>query len=400
MRIAFVSHSRRKVGGTEVYLDSVLPALFRSGHSVAWLYEQDTPGPALISCPDGVVSWCTSEAGVSQSLQKLNQWKPDIIFTHGLLDADFEAAVIGIAPSVLYVHNYYGTCISGDKLHSTAIPQICERRFGPACLLHYFPDHCGGRNPLTMWSQYRLQSRRLELMHRYNALITNSQYLVRELARHNLRAECVYPFTSIEAKTRIVPPTLESDPLRLIFAGRMSSLKGGKYLLNAAAIAQHALERNLHVTLAGDGPERRDWQFTAHQLQDENLRFEFPGWLSARDLQSSIARSHLHVLPSIWPEPFGLSGLEAGLFGVPTVAFAVGGIPEWLLEGVNGHLAPTPSTSEGLAAAIAKALSNPEHYQQLRLGASCEAQRYPLADHIAHLTAIFETSSQSSSRTR
>ena len=391
MRVAFVNHSRRKVGGAEVYLDSVIPAFSRAGHTTAWLYETDpVSNREPISCPTPAPSWCVADLGSARSLDELRRWKPDILYTHGLLDPALEASFIDIAPSVLYVHNYYGTCISGDKLNSTATPHVCERKYGTACLLHYFPHHCGGRDPMTMWTRYRLQSRRLELMHRYRALVTNSEYMVRELARHGLRSECVYPFTGASTGTRVTPPAFSGDPLRLIFAGRMSSLKGGAYLLAALPDVQRSLQRKLHVTFAGDGPDRVKWQRTAAELQADALTFEFPGWLSAAELQSAIASSHLLVFPSIWPEPFGLSGPEAGLLGVPAVAFAVGGIPEWLHEGVNGHLAPAQPTAKELSQAIVKALSSESHFEELRSGACREAHRYSLDDHLAQLTRIFE----------
>ena len=50
--------------------------------------------------------------------------------------------------------------------------------------------------------------------------------------------------------------------------------------------------------------------------------------------------SRLLVVPSVWPEPFGSVGMAAARCGVPAAAFAVGGIPQWLHDGVNGHLAP------------------------------------------------------------
>jgi glycosyltransferase involved in cell wall biosynthesis len=241
-----------------------------------------------------------------------------------------------------------------------------------------------------MVSQYRLQARRLDLMHRYSALVTNSQHMVRELKRHGLNSECVYPFVGGHANATVARPRFTDDPLRLIFSGRMSPLKGGDCLLSAAPEAQRLLGRKLHVTFAGDGPRRAEWQSVAVKIQNARLTFDFPGWLSSPDLKNAIAGSHLLVLPSVWPEPFGLSGLEAGLLGVPAVAFAIGGVPEWLNDGVNGHLAPVPPSPAALAEAIVKALANEGHFEQLRSGACQEARRYRLDDHIARLIGIFE----------
>lgn len=391
MRIAFANHSRRKVGGAEVYVGSVLPAFVRSGQEVAWLCESDQPcGHEAIPCPAGVPSWCVSALGVAASLRELAGWRPDIVYGHGIVDNDFHSALLEVAPAVLYVHNYYGSCISGSKMHAQGVPRICERTFGPRCLLHYFPDHCGGRNPLTMWSEYRQQRGRLDLMRRYRGLVANSNHIAGELARYDLKTECVYPFTSSTPTADSHPASLTDDHLQLIFAGRMTTLKGGDYLLRAAPEAQRRLGRRLHIIFVGDGPERTAWQLLAERLRNDNLTFAFPGWLDSEALRSATLRSHLHVYPSIWPEPFGLSGLEAGLLGVPTVAFAVGGIPEWLHDGVNGHLAPAPVSATGLAEAIARALSTPEHHQSLSRGAGREAQRYSLDEHLAKLIALFE----------
>ena len=70
--------------------------------------------------------------------------------------------------------------------------------------------------------------------------------------------------------------------------------------------------------------------------------------------------SDLLVVPSIWPEPFGQVGPEAGLYGVPVAAFAVGGTPSWLTDGVNGLLAAgDPPTAAGLAESIVGCLADP-----------------------------------------
>jgi len=45
------------------------------------------------------------------------------------------------------------------------------------------------------------------------------------------------------------------------------------------------------------------------------------------------------VMPSLMPESFGLTGLEALACGTPVVAFRSGGITEWLNEGVTRFVA-------------------------------------------------------------
>jgi glycosyltransferase involved in cell wall biosynthesis len=101
-------------------------------------------------------------------------------------------------------------------------------------------------------------------------------------------------------------------------------------------------------------------------------------------------------MPSLWPEPFGLIGPEAGLSGVPSAAFAVGGIPEWLRDGVNGHLAPAdPPSAAGLAEAIVRCLREPEEYSRLCAGALTAARAFSVKEHIRRLTDIFNEVSDS-----
>lgn len=87
------------------------------------------------------------------------------------------------------------------------------------------------------------------------------------------------------------------------------------------------------------------------------------------------------------PEPFGRIGVEAGARGLPAAAFAVGGIPEWLIEGVNGHL--RPASSAALANAIVKCLHDGDHYARLREGAREVASRFRLDTHIEQLIELF-----------
>jgi glycosyltransferase involved in cell wall biosynthesis len=173
----------------------------------------------------------------------------------------------------------------------------------------------------------------------------------------------------------------------------MDRLKGGLMLLAALPIIRQSLNRPLHVTFAGDGPERELWKSRAASMQstDGGLSFEFPGWVNGDAQEVLLAGSDLFVMPSIWPEPFGLSGPQAGVHGVPAVAFDVGGVSDWLKDGVSGYLAPAdPPTPQGLAEAVIKCLRDPDLYLKLRSGAAAAARSLSASDHVSKLMAVFE----------
>jgi len=187
--------------------------------------------------------------------------------------------------------------------------------------------------------------------------------------------------------------TLSRSEWRLAFAGRMDSLKGGSLLLNLTPLLRSLAGRALHVTFAGDGPCRRDWEAVASRVHGSSpdVNIEFTGWLGEEQLAALFDASDLFVMPSLWPEPFGIVGVQAGFQGLPTAAFEVGGIPTWLVDGVSGHLAPgDPPTAEGLVQAILKCLSDHDHYLDLRRGAAVTARRFTVENHMQELLKILQ----------
>jgi glycosyltransferase involved in cell wall biosynthesis len=419
MRIAVVNWSRRRVGGVETYLNTVIPELSRLGHEIGFWHEVDEPVErGQIGLPDKASAWCVAEMGKERALTALRDWRPDVIYTHKLSDPELEREVLGLGPSVFFAHDYNGTCISGTKTFKHPIVQPCSRRFGWQCLLHYFPHRCGGLSPVTMFKLYGLQSRRLENLRRYDAIVTHSDHMLSELIKHGLSPQHAYnfPYYVQPANTRelvsqhlarpdaassliaeapeevvAMPAKHESADWHLLFSGRMEYLKGGHIFIDALPAAAAALDKPLRVTFAGDGRERQALEKRAARLPDQKLDFEFLGWVDRQRIEELLAACDLLVVPSLWPEPFGLVGPEAGLFGVPVAAFDVGGIHDWLLDGVNGYLASgVPPTSGGLAQAIIKCLRDPLVYARLRRGAFEVAQQFNVKNHLAALLEVFQ----------
>ena len=146
------------------------------------------------------------------------------------------------------------------------------------------------------------------------------------------------------------------EPDTVLFAGRMTPLKGGHVLVAAAARATRLLGRPVRLIMAGDGPQKEAWRSLAASL---GVQVELTGWVAPEDRARVYGRGLLAAVPSLWPEPFGLVGLDAASLGRPAVAFDVGGIKEWLTDGLNGRLVEPTAGEEGLARAIVSLLDEP-----------------------------------------
>ncbi len=418
MRIAIAYSRRTKIGGIETYLDSIIPELHSLGHSLALFHEvEGTAEREQIALPDGSPAWCVAELGGEKALAMLSDWRPDVIYAHGLSDPGLERYLLEVAPAVFFAHGYYGTCISGAKSFKSPSAKPCDRRFGWQCLLHYYPHRCGGLSPITMLGEYPRQEKRLKLLSSYRAIVTLSTYMRNEYLNHGFSPERVHCLSFLAGHSnngagengngshggqepsiskRFAAVDSEAVCWRLLFLGRMDSLKGGALLIEALPKICPTLTRPVRVTFAGDGPQRKAWERRAALLQAQarshGLEIEFVGWVENEQREALLNESHLLVVPSVWPEPFGLVGPEAGLQGVPAAAFAVGGISEWLTDGVNGYLAPAdPPTSTGLAEAITKCLCNLETHARLRRGALGTAQRFKVKKHLTPLLQVFES---------
>jgi glycosyltransferase involved in cell wall biosynthesis len=391
MRVAIVSWTSRYAGGVESYVGAVMRAMCDAGLDVAFFHEADEPkGRARIDVAASVPVFNVASVGVERALDELAAWKPDLIYSQGVHDVQTGERLIDIAPSVTFVHTYTGTCISGTKTQMRPAPSACSRKFGPACLALYFPRQCGGNNPLTMLQLYGVQKQQYTVLRKQTAVITHSEHMRNELAMHGIAATVIsFPISMPDAD--VAGPVAASNDI--LFAGRMDTVKGGILLLNALPQVRQTLNQPLRVQFSGDGPDRPRWETHARRIQadDSQISIQFAGWATEPQLSAQMQRSRLLVVPSVWPEPYGSVGMAAARYGVPAAAFAVGGIPQWLHDGVNGHLASaTPPTAAGLAEAILQCLRDPEHYTELSSGARQLAARASLQRHIPELISVFD----------
>ncbi len=384
MRILIATIHRAVVGGVETYLRALLPELAARGHALALACEAPK-SPDQLAVDDlapEVPVWSPADRTATDA------WRPDVCYLQGLTDPDAELALAARVPTVLFAHNYHGTCVSGTKRFAFPTRLPCGRQFGAACLALYFPRRCGGVNPLTALRLYRLQVRRAEVFPRYRAVCVASRHMVAEFARNGVAPDRLHylPIFSPEAAPDPAPPTPRPPTGRVLMLGRLTELKGGRLLPGALRDAARRLGRDLTLVVAGSGPDLSHIQRAA---AGAGVSVEVVGWVGPEQRTALMRSADLLAVPSTWPEPFGLVGIEAGCVGLPAVGFAVGGIPDWLLPGETGELAPgDPPTAAGLTEAIVRALADPAHWQTLRVGAWDSAHDYGIARHVERLEQL------------
>jgi glycosyltransferase involved in cell wall biosynthesis len=387
VRILIAAYHRNLIGGTEKYLQALIPGLLQHGHQVAFLYEKpfDPARESVTPSEHPVPSYCLAEEGLDSMLRSIAEWRPDIVYSQGLEAGDLEDALLDTYPTALFAHGYYGTCATGSKCHAFPRFRPCSRRFGPACLILHYPRRCGGLLPVDALRIYRRQSQRNARLKDYETILVASNHMRSEYLRHGVSPDRIRiaPLPLISNDVEIFPSHSGLPHGRILLMGRLTRSKGGHYLIPAIARASRKLGRSLVLTVAGDGPERGRLEDDARKFQ---VTAEFVGWIDARRKEEVLGATDLLAVPSLWPEPFGLVGIEAGAWGVPAVGYAVGGIPDWLIPGETGELAPgDPPAVDGLADAIARALENPEHHARLRRGARQLALRFTLEAHLTKL---------------
>lgn len=149
-----------------------------------------------------------------------------------------------------------------------------------------------------------------------------------------------------------LPPRPALRDREILFAGRIVENKGVNDFIAACAQALPALPGWSARIIGGDrfghtSPETG--YVRAMRLAAAQADIGFAGYQPHEHVLAAMARAAIIVVPSRWPEPFGLTALEAMASGAALIASDCGGLPE--VVGHGGMLVP-PHDPARLAEAI------------------------------------------------
>ena len=181
-----------------------------------------------------------------------------------------------------------------------------------------------------------------------------------------------------------------TNPLRVLFVGRLVPFKGVGMLLEAAAKLLRS-GQPIEVTIVGGGPMEQAWRAQAAALGIDGL-VRFAGALPADEVAAEMARCHVFCLPSV-RESGGAVLLEAMACARPVIAVGFGGPAEIVDDEVGRLLAPVSpeQVAADLAVALADVCRDPDGWRRRGVaGRRRAAGRFSWPAKVAGATAVYD----------
>jgi N-acetyl-alpha-D-glucosaminyl L-malate synthase BshA len=179
-------------------------------------------------------------------------------------------------------------------------------------------------------------------------------------------------YTPLTDETRSAGRAQYAEPGEKILI-HLSNFRPVKRAVDAVEVFSRVADQvPARLLMVGDGPDRSQAEWLARRKNIQE-RVHFLGkQASVNDL---LPLADLMLMPSEM-ESFGLVALEAMACKVPTIATAVGGIPELIEDGLNGRLFPVGEVEAMAAAAIDLLGDNAKHAAMAEAGRKTAQQRF------------------------
>lgn len=344
MKIGLVTHRLGYQGGAELFVRDLALGLARRGHTTRLLHG-DAAGRDAAEYAQAFTE--TRSKTAADALRGL-----DAAYVMKALDSA-ELAFLGDLPVVVGAHDHDQTCIRAHRYLPLG-NEPCHRAPGASCWLH----GCGivrdrsGESPLgvTLADPFA-RRRKLRALAARASLAACSRYVADQLVRAGApasRVTVVHPIPPPSDAPRVPRPNAR----RLLAVGQLLHGKG----LDLAVRALARLPADVTLDVVGEGPSREALGALADALAPGRVRFV--GYVPPAQMVHHYDAARAVVVPSRWPEPFGMVGVEALRRGRPVVAARHGGIPEWLDESGGSAIGFSPGDVTELARGIERVLGD------------------------------------------
>lgn len=390
MRILHIHEKTAIHGGAEVYIKQLQDLLPEYSVDTEWMGIEEIDAGFIISrfgsekkeqFPDTQSLFNYLEAYLSVS-------DTDIVNIHNLFQPDIVRFFLEHIPVIKSVHSPVMVCPGRDKFWRFS-EQPCTIPYGLHCFYHIYSQGCANRHPKrvkSQWNYVRFESKEAAFL--YKKIVVMSDYMKSGLL------ECKVPEDKIIVNPYFTPLTdppaeNKNQKKRLLFVGRLVSSKGPHIMIEAMEKLLKEREE-LVLDIVGDGLMRRDFENLANKL-GLGEKVIFHGWKSQEEIDQFIRNAYLILFPSVYPEAFGIVGIEAMMRKKAVVAFDVGGVGTWLKNGVNGFLVPNKNQKE-LADKVSFLVERPDIIKEMgRNGRDMALKEFTPDIHIKRLIGVYKS---------
>jgi glycosyltransferase involved in cell wall biosynthesis len=316
--------------------------------------------------------------------QFVEEFRPQVVHQHGL-SRQLSASVLERAhalriPTVLTLHDYSLRCPAGSL----------SRRDAPVCIdvscaghrydraVRFRCVHGSGvasalaATELLSARAFRRYQRSVDLF------LVPSRYVRERMVESGLPASRLSVLANAIEPRDGPAPALGTSVLAY---GRLVKDKGFDLVI---AAARHL--PGIQFVIAGDGPERPNLE----RLSSELRNVAFAGLVNEQRLAELLADALIVVVPSRWPEPFGMVVLEAWRDCRPVVATRRGALAEIVEDGATGLIVDAEDPL-ALVHAIERLVAEPDLARALGDRGRLEADTtYAMSAHVDALEATYQ----------
>jgi glycosyltransferase involved in cell wall biosynthesis len=391
-------------GGAEEYIDSLSRMLAGLGIGSHLLYGRlrgTVPRKLRSACMIPGLADRKSVEGLSQRvLSSVSGIDPDVVYVHNVFDSQIlrELDAPGRRYSILwYIHNHYGTCLTGLRSRTDCSVSSCREPLSETCLQHIAAGHCLVRRDDQFFNSEDLADRLrlLDSARHADAIVLVSDFMKEVLLRN---------LPGMESKIHVLPRQVRipekrfhrtpDETLRVLFSGRITYEKGLHNAIRALSRIQPLMHR-IRFKIAGPIEDDGYWRHCQDLIEEAErqnplLKIGYEGFLDYADMDALYQDTDVVVVPSLWAEPLGVVVGEALANGAGVVASDVGGLRSWIEDEKTGLLVE-PGNVFALAVAFSRLLCD----RNLRARLSASGRHRIAGDfndhrHLAELIRVVE----------
>ncbi|MBI2378470.1 MAG: glycosyltransferase family 4 protein [Deltaproteobacteria bacterium] len=389
MRVLHVNEHLELKGGVETYLLSLRPLLEAKGIQNHLVFGSGDPSlwpGAIEDRAIGSIRFRAEPKDRARLIERFRTAAPDVIHLHNVQSLSAFDAALAVAPTVLTTHDFRWIC-PANTFYFKRTREVCQRKgVGPMCFVETATKKCLTPRPRAAAFFVRRAKHVIAESPKLKGVIAPSS-----AARDRLVA-AGFPSSILEVAPYFCPVTPREtarpipEKATITFLGRAAPNKGFESFVEALG----RLPR-VEGIMAGSFSEGAQTEVRAIAERAGCAgRLSVEPWASRARVLEIIDRTSVLVFPSLWPETLGIVGLEALARGVPVVASDVGGVREWLRDGVNGVLVP-PKDAAAIARGVTWLLRDPEELLRVgREGLRTIREAFSPALHVERLTRVYE----------